>query len=137
MTENTLDGTEQELEEAIDEIKRCWQKGEYFEMPGPIERARSLVSELGDEPNRADDHDREDCIRGYTAVHDLYPWGEIRERAIDDAADGLEQFDVPEDEVEIRHAMLEGGVLHYKLEHENIPTIDYGCSVDPGVDRND
>ncbi|MWV41052.1 hypothetical protein GRS80_15230 [Natrialba sp. INN-245] len=63
----------------------------------------------------------------YSRVHDLYPRDEIRERAIDDAAADLEQFRVPEDKVEIRHAMLEDGVLHYKLSKVTWDRPDVCC----------
>lgn len=136
--EQSNSGTVRELKEAIEQIKDHWQKGEYFEMPGPIERARSLASDLdSDGDSSSNERDREDCIRGHTAVHDLYPWDEIRNRAIEDASADLDQFGVPKDEVEIRYAMLDDGVLHYKLEHEDIPTIDYGRSVDTEGDRHE
>ena len=123
------DDTTQELKEVIDEIKACWQQGEYLDMPGPIERARHLVSEL--EEGESDvEVDREDCLRGTVLVQDLYPREELHARAIVDASTSLEQFGVPTDEAELRWAMVEDGVLHYKIEHDNIPPIEYGRSVD-------
>ena len=130
MNQNDIDaGTEQELKEAIDEIKACWQKGEYLDMPEPIERARLLASQLGGGEDDTE-VDREDCLRGTVLVNDLYPREELHDRAMADASTRLEQFGVPTDEAEFRWAMVEDGVLHYKIEHENIPTIDYGRSVD-------
>ena len=138
MNQNDTDpDTTQELKEAIDEIKACWQKGEYLDMPGPIERARLLVNDLEDGGEDAEEIDREDAIRGYVLVHDLYPREELHERAIEDASPSLEQFGVPTDEARIRWAIVEDGVLHYKIEHENIPPIDYGRSVDVETDALD
>lgn len=129
--------TTQELKETIDEIKACWQKGEHLDMPGAIERARLLVNDLEDGGEDAEEIDREDAIRGHVLVHDLYPRKELHERAIDDASSRLEQFGVPTDEARILWAIVEDGVLHYKIEHENIPTIDYGRSVDAETDALD
>ena len=127
------DETIRELREAVDELKALWQQGETMVMPGPIERARSLVSDL----ERDDDtRDREDCIRGTVMVEDCYPREELHERALSDAADGLAEFGVTPDDASIRWAMVEDGVLHYKVEHEDIPPIDYGRPVpDGGLDE--
>ncbi|OLZ39094.1 hypothetical protein A6E15_19210 [Natrinema saccharevitans] len=125
----TNDETLQELQDTLDEIKDRWQRGETMELPGPIERARSLAADLegGD-----DDHDREDCIRGTVMVEDCYPREELHERALDDAASGLAEFGVTPAEASIRWAMVEDGVLHYKVEHEAIPPIDYGRPIPDG-----
>ena len=124
--------TVQELQETIEEIKDLWQRGETLEMPEPIERARALADDLDNA--ESDETDREDAVRGHVAVHDLYPHEELHERAIEDAAEDLETFDVPAEEAKIRYACVEDGVLHYKIEHENIPTIDYGYELPDDAD---
>jgi len=79
-----------------------------------------------------DDRDREDCIRGTVMVEDCYPREKLHERALSDAADGLAEFGVAPAEASIRWAMVEDGVLHYKVEHEAIPPIEYGRLVPDG-----
>lgn len=122
--------TVRELKDTLDEIKDLWQQGETVDLPGPIEQARSLAADL--ESGADLDTDREDCVRGTVRVEDCYPREELHERALADAERELAQFGVSPADASIRWAMVEDGVLHYKIKHEDIPPIDYGPAVPDG-----
>lgn len=122
-----MDEAVDELREAVERIKEVFQKeGGPPKLAAPIEDARHQIKQLESHDDDGDDSDREDAIRGTAHVHDLYPIDELKQRALEEAESGLDQFDVPKDEAEFRYMMVEDGILHFKIEHENIPTIQYG-----------
>lgn len=79
---------------------------------------------------------REDCLNESTVAEDLYPREKIHERIKNHAAENnatlLDARGIDADELDVRWCMFEDGVIHYKVTHERIPTIEYDHMTNTG-----
>lgn len=120
----TTDDTKEELIDALDELKELYQMAEWAKIPEPLERARHQAELLNDGDNdESENNDVREYLKGFVQAQDLYPREELHKRAFEDAADDLEKFGISTEEAEIRWLIVEDGVLHYEIEHQDIPRI--------------
>lgn len=115
------DGTVQKLRKEVDHIKRLWQQGDTLEMPGHIERARSLVSDLEDAGEDGDDSDLGEGCRHRIALTEMIEHEEICARIREDASERFSPLpdgsEASLDEWNIEYWVIEDNVLHYRVSH--------------------
>lgn len=120
------------LEEALNELKDCYQRGDFVEMAAPIEDARAAARCLDERDGHSQDVEvryREDCLSDSVVAQDLYPRERIHDRVLEHCREGnarfLDELSIDADELDIRWCAIEDGVLHYKVTHEDLPEIEY------------
>lgn len=111
-----------ELGDALLKIKQLWSTGETHKIPAPLERARSLASELEDLDVESDSSngngDQEAPSAGFIA-RDLYPREELESRVRDHAEEIFaplpHHYEI--DDIEIKRIAFTDGWVRYQVTH--------------------